>query len=137
MVPTAPLRPVAGAVPVVQQATAAPTVPKPPPPVAYFGEAVYDQADDPSSFTYKSDLYGAFKFVLLDEEVKERDGRVKVLRLYQCEGCLLLSKTHKYRHEQVYAIMTSGKRIVKHDPDTPRGLLHLCVRHQRSLSTTE
>ncbi|KAH7699383.1 hypothetical protein AAVH_33511, partial [Aphelenchoides avenae] len=55
--------------------------------VAYFGDAVYDHPGDPSSFTYESDLYGSFKFVLLDEVEKEEGGQRNVMRLYRCEAC--------------------------------------------------
>ncbi|KAH7691400.1 hypothetical protein AAVH_40086, partial [Aphelenchoides avenae] len=67
-----------------------------------------------------SDVYGSFKFLLLDELEKEEGGQTNVVRLYQCETCLSLSQTRNYRDEVVHAIMTSGQRIVKHDPATPR-----------------
>ncbi|KAH7666471.1 hypothetical protein AAVH_43168, partial [Aphelenchoides avenae] len=80
-----------------------------------------------------SDLYGTFKFVLLDEVEKVEGGQLNVMRLYRCEACFELSQTHMYKDEVVHTIMTSGQRIVKYDPDTPRGIPHLCVRHRRSI----
>ncbi|KAH7714459.1 hypothetical protein AAVH_18185 [Aphelenchoides avenae] len=103
-------------------------------PMAYFGDAIYDRPTDPSSFTYKSDLYGQFKFVLLDTVEKVQDGRPSVVRLYVCDACKKLSQTHTYKDQVVHAITTFGQRIVKHDPDFPRGIPHLCVRHQRTTS---
>ncbi|KAH7705532.1 hypothetical protein AAVH_27257 [Aphelenchoides avenae] len=102
-------------------------------PVAYFGDAVYDRVADPSSFTYESDVYGGFNFVLLDEVQKGEGGQLNVVRLYQCEACLALSQTHEYKDEVVHTIMTSGQRIVKYDPAAPRGILHLRVRHRHSI----
>ncbi|KAH7702209.1 hypothetical protein AAVH_30645, partial [Aphelenchoides avenae] len=88
--------------------------------VAYFGDAVYDRPNDPSSFTYDSDVYGSFKFVLLDEVEKEEGGQISIVRLYQCKACLALSQTHTYKDEVVHTIVTSDQRIVKYDPATPR-----------------
>ncbi|KAH7719540.1 hypothetical protein AAVH_13008 [Aphelenchoides avenae] len=114
-------------------------------PVAYFGDAVFDRPSDPSSFTYESDVYGSFKFVLLDEVEKEEGGQISIVRLYQCKACLArkyrfrsyvsvlknydsVSQTHEYKDEVVHTIVTYGQRIVKYDPATPRGQEKVEVR---------
>lgn len=111
------------------------------------GTIVYVICKDIKNLDFRSDVYGSFKFVLLDEVEKEEGGQISIVRLYQCKACLArkyrfrsyvsvlknydsVSQTHEYKDEVVHTIVTYGQRIVKYDPATPRGTSRGHLRYQ-------